>query len=130
METKGLDHVLNNWKIKADHDFEIVAQGMKAEPVITDVLCFHCQQAVEKYLKLYLISQHIDFPKTHNVGVLLEECKKSDSAFNVLDDVIYLTEYTVELRYPDDFYIPPLEELHEAYQKALNVKEFVLAKMK
>ena len=45
--------------------------------------------------------------------------------FNIL-----LTEYAVEFRYPDDFYIPSIEETKEAYNLALKVKDFVLERIK
>jgi HEPN domain-containing protein len=126
MEANGLAQLIHNWQVKADHDLAIIEQGLHAEPVVTDVLCFHCQQAVEKYLKLYLVAHHVDYPRTHNIAVLLEACKHIDETFGILDDVVYLTEYAVELRYPDDFYMPTQEELQQAYQHALRVKTFVL----
>ena len=40
-----------------------------------------------------------------------------------------LTDYAVEIRYPDDWYEPSMEETKEAYAIALKVKEFVLKKL-
>jgi len=36
-----------------------------------DPLCFHAQQCVEKYLKARLTEAGIEFPKTHDLPVLL-----------------------------------------------------------
>jgi len=33
-----------------------------------------------------------------------------------LEEAIKLTDYAVELRYPDDFYIPNLDEAKDAYE--------------
>jgi len=41
-----------------------------------------------------------------------------------------LTRYGVEVRYPDIFYEPSLEEAKQAYETALKVKEIVLKKIK
>ena len=35
-------------------------------------LCFHAQQAVEKSIKAVLVHHGIDFPKTHNLQVLID----------------------------------------------------------
>lgn len=40
-----------------------------------------------------------------------------------------LTPFAVEIRYPDDFYMPSREETEEAFSVATEVKAFVLAKM-
>ncbi len=45
----------------------------------TSTICFHAQQAVEKYLKAFLAFHDIDFPRTHDVDYLLMECQKIDS---------------------------------------------------
>ncbi|MCD4819063.1 MAG: HEPN domain-containing protein [Candidatus Cloacimonetes bacterium] len=130
MENNAKQKLIANWKIKPDNDIEIVKIGLASNKIISDVLCFHCQQCVEKYLKLFLIYHNIDFPKTHNISIILEECKKIDSNFTVLQDIVYLTEYAVEIRYPDDFYIPDLEETQKAYNNALKVKDFISRKLK
>ena len=121
--------LIANWKLKADNDIGIVEIGLVSDKVITDVLCFHCQQCVEKYLKLFLIYHSIDYPKTHNIAILLEECKKVDSNFDKLQNVVYLTEYAVEVRYPNDFYIPEIDEVKKAYDGALRTKKFVVEKI-
>lgn len=36
-----------------------------------DVVCFHAEQCVEKYLKALLTLKAIDFPKTHNIAELV-----------------------------------------------------------
>lgn len=41
-----------------------------------------------------------------------------------------MNTYAVEIRYPDDFYIPDIDEAKAAYEMAKKVKEFVLRKIK
>jgi HEPN domain-containing protein len=49
---------------------------------LTEVALFHVQQAVEKYLKAFLIARGRDFPKrTHNLGDLCGRCAEVDSWF-------------------------------------------------
>jgi len=128
---EGIDKkILLNWKIKADNDIRIVEQGLKAKEPITDVLCFHCQQAVEKYLKLFLTANNVEFNPTHNIAILLQQCIGIDKSFSLLEETSYLTQYAVELRYPDDFYIPDLSETKNAYKLALKVRKFVFSELK
>jgi len=129
MEKRAKNEIVKKWLIKADNDLAIVEQGLKSDRVITDILCFHCQQVAEKYLKLYIMSNGVEFSKTHNIAVLLVECSKIDSSFAVLNDTVYLTEYAVELRYPDDFYIPNIEELNKAYTDVLRIKNHIQKKL-
>ena len=122
--------IVNKWHIKANNDLKTIEDLLKSENVVTDSVCFHSQQAVEKYLKSYLIAVQKSFKNTHNITAILKLCNEIDNDFEKLDFAVYLTNYAVELRYPDDFNIPDLEEAKEAYEIALKVKDFVVEKMK
>ncbi|MEA2103866.1 MAG: HEPN domain-containing protein [Candidatus Cloacimonadota bacterium] len=122
--------IVNKWHIKANNDLKTIEVLLKSENVVTDSVCFHSQQAVEKYLKSYLIAVQKSFKNTHNITAILKLCNEIDNDFEKLDFAVYLTNYAVELRYSDDFYIPDLEEAKEAYEIALKVKDFVVEKIK
>ena len=92
-------------------------------------VCFHAQQAVEKFLKMYLVYEGIEPVKTHIISELLVLCIKKSDDFSSLNDVNYLTEYAVSMRYPDDFYIPIVEEAEQALEDAIKVRDFVLNKI-
>jgi HEPN domain-containing protein len=49
--------LLDEWIAKADADYKsaVVMQRRRKEPLL-DIVCDHCQQCVEKYLKAYLIA--------------------------------------------------------------------------
>lgn len=83
---------------------------------------FHAQQAVEKYLKAYLVWEQIEFPKTHDIAALLNLVGhgRKDLA-QALADAIDLTPYGVEYRYPGDY--PQVE--WDDVQKAVNIAENV-----
>ncbi len=120
----------DKWIIKAKEDFKVVKHemGLPKEEIASSAVCFHCQQFVEKLLKAYLTYKGIDFGKTHNLEFLLEICKNQDSDFEGLD-VGNLTFYAVEVRYPDEFYIPSFEETKECYELAMQIKEFFEKKL-
>ncbi len=47
----------------------------------SEIICYHCAQAAEKYLKGYLAYQDIMAPKTHNLLFLHELCVEKDPDF-------------------------------------------------
>ncbi len=90
----------------------------------TSTICFHAQQAVEKYLKAFLAFHDVDFPRTHDVDYLVMECQKIDSESFILD-LKSLTEFGVSVRYPDDFFIPSPDESNEYTEIAIEVSKIV-----
>jgi len=88
------------WIKKAENDLLTAERELSYENPITDGVCFHCQQAAEKYLKAFLVHNQIYFPKTHRIMELLELCAAIDPSFkDELEDADNLTDYAVELRY-------------------------------
>lgn len=125
-----IDDSVRKWIIKALEDFKIASHELDREvkEVVTTGVCFHCQQAAEKLIKAYLVSKNIDFAKTHDLEHLLDLCSKQDEEFKKID-VGNLTSYAVHIRYPDDFYVPVINEARECFKIASNVKDFVLRKL-
>ena len=60
-------------------------------PIPLEIVCFHSQQAAEKMLKCFLVSQQIEPPKTHDMQVLLEMCIEIKNG----TQHVYLTSDTV-----------------------------------
>ena len=127
---KKLRELVKQWIMKADHDLMAIENELNSENPVTDIICFHAQQASEKYLKAFLIFHQINFPYTHDIGKLINICKEKHEDFLSLKPAIKLTDYAVELRYPDDFYIPTLEEAKYAYSLATKTKKYVIEKLK
>ncbi len=72
--------------------------GQSHEPVT-----FHAQQAVEKALKAFLVWHQLEFPKTHDLSLLLELCASVDAGLaESLADAEELTPYGVDYRYPGE----------------------------
>jgi HEPN domain-containing protein len=71
------------WFLKARQDLKIIEQGMDRPETewVSELLCFHAQQAAEKALKAFLIAKSEEPPRTHSIEVLLERCRLSDSSF-------------------------------------------------
>ena len=121
---------IGKWITKADNDLTIAKDErfLKKDNIITDGICFHCQQTVEKYLKAFLADHDVDFGKTHNLEKLAVIYSEIDADFQNLS-FGNLSEYGVSIRYPDDFYMPTIEEADECIKVAEQTRGFVLSKM-
>lgn len=65
-----------------------------------DLLGFHAQQAVEKMLKALLAARGVDYPKTHNLRVLIELLALDDIRLPAeLTDIDRLTQFGTTFRY-------------------------------
>ena len=120
------------WLIKAMNDYKTAEKllNLPEDEIITDTLCFHCQQAVEKFLKAFLVQHNIDFEKVHSLEYLIKLCSTVDGEFENLYEVAEkLASYAIDIRYPDEFYIPSIKEAEEAFKLATFAKDFVLKKL-
>jgi HEPN domain-containing protein len=127
---KTRDELVKGWLDKAEKDFESAKQLLSQENVITENVCFHSQQAVEKFLKAYLVFLGVAFPKTHEIGELITLCETYDDEIEKLKiDADSLTDYAVEIRYPDVYYVPTIDEAKESLSIALKVKELILKRI-
>ena len=83
------------------------------------------QQAVEKYLKGYLLSKGWQLRKTHDLEVLLNEAVAHDPSLDEFRTAcMIMTEYYIEERYP--FTVPsPLteDEIKESLEAAVKLIE-------
>ncbi len=77
---------IRNWLFRAKEDIA-VAESLSSINIefYTSTICFHSQQAFEKFLQAFLIYNDIDFPKTHDLDYLILECQKIDNAFIDID---------------------------------------------
>lgn len=95
------DKWVESWIRKAEIDLKAAERLCSFPDILADVVCFHCQQSVEKALKGFLISKGKDVGKTHDLVLLIEECLVWDSSFrSFLKECADLNNYAVEARYP------------------------------
>jgi len=67
-----------------------------------EIICYHCAQSAEKYLKAYLVYNCIAPPKTHDLLLLLSLCSKFDNDFIALNtECGFLNAFNNEIRYPN-----------------------------
>jgi HEPN domain-containing protein/predicted nucleotidyltransferase len=93
---------IREWLEVADEDMRAVGR-LSVEPVDWRPVCFHAQQAAEKYLKALLVHHRIHPPRTHNLTELLSEIRQACTTLPGLDaDCALLSKFPVEPRYPSE----------------------------
>lgn len=123
------EKILKEWVEFARMDFltaKHLHEYMHPKPL--EIICYHCQQAIEKLLKGVLISKGVTIKKTHDLGLLaemLQEYTEVDEKYlEMCDD---LTPYGVKIRYPQELFIEEyhvkkaLEETQELYDWLLTL---------
>jgi HEPN domain-containing protein len=90
------------WMSKADGDYATASRERAVEESPNhDAVCFHSQQAAEKYLKARLVEAGIAFPRTHDLEALLDLAVTAEPAWvRLRADLQSLTSMGVEVRYP------------------------------
>lgn len=103
--------VVERWLAVAEIDRQTVAPCMAADPPLRASAAFHCQQAVEKLLKGFLVLAAKRFRKTHSLAQLGAAAQPPDSRpcgpFRGFPDIAELvavaenwTAWAVAYRYP------------------------------
>ena len=122
--TPALKTYIELWLSKAGHDLISAQRLLEIEPMILDNACFHCQQAIEKCLKAFLVYHGRDIERTHNIIFLLSECANFDPIFATIDP-LNINAYAVQGRYPDSNLTPTIDEAKSYYLLALQVRDLV-----
>jgi HEPN domain-containing protein len=118
------------WLGRARRDLDSARRLLAGDPPYRDTAAYHCQQAAEKAIKGLLTAAAIDFPKTHDLTVLiglaerrlprLAECREA---------AIVLTPYATLFRYPGAPAEPSDDDLREAVSLAQGLLSTVLQEL-
>lgn len=113
------------WIEKAEGDFRTARRETgTAEYPNYDATCFHAQQSAEKYLKARLVEAGKNFPKTHDLSVILNLLLPLEPLWEYLrEDLEQLTDLGIEVRYPGA--TADLEDATEAIRIAKHIRQIV-----
>jgi HEPN domain-containing protein len=126
---KQITKYVTDWLARANEDIS-AAEILLKESGLVNSICFHCQQAGEKYFKAYLAFQERNVRKIHDLGALLNLCEEIDKSFGDLrPETDFLGKFYTETRYPGDYPEFTPEEAQQALKAAVKIKEFVLEKI-
>lgn len=115
------------WFERGRHDIE-TAQLLYDERGYTDSIAIHIQQALEKYLKGYLVLHGKRYPKAHELDVLLNHISTVDDSLDgYLDLCEKATLYYTEDRYPPG---PPVEYGYEEIKADLDRAREMIEKIR
>jgi len=71
-----LPKIAKEWIEKAEEDYGFACLSTEYTDYFAQV-CFHFQQAAEKYLKAFIVANKLDFRPVHNLLELLTICRRS-----------------------------------------------------
>jgi HEPN domain-containing protein len=116
--------VIRQWAQKADNDLKTTVHLLKlGEDCPTDVVCFHVQQCVEKYIKALLVWHGIEFARIHHISALWALLPLRVRPTLTPEEQERLTDYAVTARYPGDYDPITLAEAQEAITIARRVRQ-------
>jgi HEPN domain-containing protein len=113
----------SEWITIADIDFDSAKILNEAVRRHYEIICYHCAQAVEKYLKAYLVYQNVIPEKTHNLPYLNNHCIIMDNDFqNIRTVCAFLNRFANDIRYPHQYETTETDVNHalEAVEKIRN----------
>ena len=123
-----MEHEVSLWLEFARTDLGVAEHlNAKYHPKPLEIICYHCQQSVEKALKALIVAFDVPggVPKKHNLPFLLAQVKNYVKVpLRCIDGAEALSPYGVAIRYPSEFSV---EECHarEALSFAREIVEWV-----
>jgi HEPN domain-containing protein len=120
---------VTEWTARAETDYKAAIDlARRRKDPLPEAVCFHCQQCAEKYLKAFLISREVSFPKIHDLIALKKLCVKEEGTFELIHDLLEALEgYDVAIRYPGE--TATVEDAREAVAAMKEVRKFVRVKL-
>jgi len=92
------------WVEKAEADFAAASLLRRSRKrAMREVVCFHLQQCIEKLIKARLVKGNVQFPKTHDLALLIRIALPTEPLWEVFLPLCEeLTQFAVAGRYPGD----------------------------
>ena len=120
------NQLVEEWLERGRRDLE-TAKILFSSSDYFEIILFHIHQAVEKFIKGFLISRGWMLQKIHDLEILITEVIKFDDSFKeYLDFGRKLTGFYFEERYPPG---PVSTYSKEEIKKILNIAEDVIEKI-
>lgn len=121
---------IKQWIEKADHDLGSAKIIYLHLPDYFDTIAFHCQQAVEKYIKAILVFHKIEFLRSHDLVYLLDLLSQRIKIDEIkFKKAFTLNTFGVQIRYPNKTIKLTKEELETAIQISEEFRKFSVGLM-
>ena len=102
-EAGAMNPLTLEWVELAEADYGSVKLHLEHayKPAFYNIICFHAQQCIEKYLKAWLQEANLPTPRTHKLNELLDLMVPTRPAWEAWrTDFSAFDKYAVETRYP------------------------------
>ncbi len=111
-----------DWFNKANGDLKSARILMESGEV-NDIVAFHCQQAIEKTFKGFLVARRGMVVEGHSLLKLYREAKAEESRLaDLMKACAFVNQFYIETRYPSD---DPLEVTSDDAAECLRIAELV-----
>jgi len=122
---------VEDWIALAGKDLHAAEIIIKDDSSLANIAAFHCQQAIEKYLKAFIIEKGIPLIKTHDLIRLNGMINEVEHLGIDEKKLIVLNEVYIDSRYPGDLGlmpdgIPTEEQTGEFIEYVKEVKTIVM----
>ncbi|MEW6441827.1 MAG: HEPN domain-containing protein [bacterium] len=125
-EGDELNTILAEWVEKAEADLTCATRLLgEKEQWSAEIICFHAQQCVEKYIKVLLVLSRTDFPKTHDIRHLVDMLPPDVRPDLSTEEQDRLTPYATATRYPGGLEPATTRQAAEAVRIARRVRDQV-----
>jgi HEPN domain-containing protein len=126
---------VEDWVLHADRDLKVSELIMKDDEPFTNIVAFHCQQAIEKYLKAYMIEKNIPLIKTHDLIKLNGMIKETKDLGIDKEKLILINEVYIESRYPGELGLlpdgmPTNEQAQKFIEYATEIKATIMDELR
>ena len=102
-EETAMNPLTLEWMEKAEKDYAAVQWLQQAPIPDYDIICFHIQQCIEKYLKAWLQAANLLIPRSHDLKELLALIVPTVPMWQTWEpDFSEISKYAVATRYPGD----------------------------
>jgi HEPN domain-containing protein len=119
-----------NWLMKARRDLLSARRLARGREPYFDTAIYHCQQAVEKAIKGWLVYHDQPFQKTHDLRLLVTQAAELDSQFTEwLEIAVQVSPYATAYRYPGEILEPTQEEFKQTFDAASKFYDFICSRL-
>lgn len=115
-----------DWQDKANADLKS-AKILFEHEADYGIVSFHCQQAIEKLLKSFVLKRTSTLIEGHSLVFLCKKAIELDIEFKIfLKDCAYTNQFYIETRYPADV---PIEMTKEEAGECISITEKIFAEV-
>jgi HEPN domain-containing protein/predicted nucleotidyltransferase len=122
-ETPDRPASVADWLARADEDLREIENSVAAgDRAVWSAICFHGQQAAEKYLKALLIKRGVRPLRTHMLDKIVKQLRAASYDLPDLNEECRLLKrYSVAVRYPERVPLPDSETGRRTLAAAMRI---------